>query len=309
MQIEVLESSWDACRLLDSGNRRKLEQFGSVRIVRSEPKAWWRPALPAAEWAKAVATHEDDAREGRWRLTGDAPREWEVALPLAGTAAGGASAAKKLRLQLRFTDNSKQVGVFPEQSPHWATLAATAGAGGRLLNLFGYTGTASLAAAAAGWRVTHVDASKPAIAWGRRNQELSRLGDAPIRWLVEDAPTFVRREARRGNRYDALILDPPAFGRGPTGELWKIERDLPPLLDACREILSERPRLILLTVYTIDASSLLCRNLLEQLTAGFSGTGTGTGTAGGALAFGELALRDLAGRLLSLSLWGRWTAA
>ncbi|MDR3229085.1 MAG: class I SAM-dependent methyltransferase [Puniceicoccales bacterium] len=307
--IEILETHWDSYRLLDSGNRRKLEQFGTVRLIRSEPKAWWRPALPVAEWDKAVAVHEDDAREGRWRFTANAPRQWELPFDAAG---------HRLRLQLRFTDSSKQIGVFPEQSPHWRHLAAlrsnapqipsapsapespTAPAPPlRVLNLFGYTGAATLVCAAAGCRVTHVDASKPAVTWARANQELSGLADAPVRWFVEDAVKFVRREVKRGSRYDVVLLDPPAFGRGPDGELWKIERDLPPLLDDCRAILSERASLVLLTVYTIDASSILCRNLLAQMTHGL----------GGKITSGELTHRDEAGgRLLPLSLWGRWEA-
>jgi 23S rRNA (cytosine1962-C5)-methyltransferase len=209
-------------------------------------------------------------------------------------------------------DNSKQIGLFPEQSPHWHWLAAQkagasdalAGEAGattprRVLNLFGYTGAASLVCAAAGWHVTHVDASKPAIAWGRRNQELSGLAAAPVRWILEDAVKFVQREVRRGGRYDAILLDPPVFGRGPNNELWKIERDLPPLLDLCRELLSPQARFILLTVYTIDASSILCHNLLQQMTH----------RLGGKISVGELAHRDEGGkRLLPLSLWGRWEA-
>lgn len=289
MRIEVLASDWDGHRLLDSGNGRKLESFAGVRVIRSEPKAWWSPALPDSEWAKAVATHEDGGREGRWRLKPGTPREWEARLG-------------KLRLQLRFMDNSKQVGVFPEQAPHWEWIRSqpvAAGARPRLLNLFGYTGAASLVAAQAGWSVTHVDASKPAVAWGRRNQELSGLAEAPIRWILEDAPTFVQREGKRGNTYDAILLDPPAFGRGPNGELWKIERDLAPLLRACRPLLAPEARFILLTVYTIDASSVLCGNLLAETTRGL----------GGRVDIGELALRHEGDeRLLPLSLWGRWRA-
>ncbi|MFN7340484.1 MAG: class I SAM-dependent methyltransferase [Opitutia bacterium] len=289
MRIEVLSSDWDGHRLLDSGNGRKLESFAGVRVIRSEPKAWWSPALPDSEWAKAVATHEDGGREGRWRMKTGTPKEWEARLG-------------KLRLQLRFMDNSKQVGVFPEQAPHWDWIRAqpiAAGARPRLLNLFGYTGAASLVAAQAGWSVTHVDASKPAVAWGRRNQELSGLAEAPIRWILEDAPTFVQREGKRGNAYDAILLDPPAFGRGPNGELWKIERDLAPLLRACRPLLSPEARFILLTVYTIDASSVLCGNLLSETTRGL----------GGQVDIGELALRHEGdARLLPLSLWGRWQA-
>jgi 23S rRNA (cytosine1962-C5)-methyltransferase len=295
-RIEVLTGDWHGHRLLDSGNYRKLEQFGAVRLIRSEPKAWWRPALPPAEWESAEAVHEDETREGRWRFPrGKAPGAWELPLDIPPAA--------RLRLQLRFMDNSKQVGVFPEQSPHWRWLAAhpplpDPDAPPRLLNLFAYTGAATLVCAAVGWHVTHVDASKPAVAWARRNAELSGLASAPVRWIIEDAVKFAQREIRRGNRYDAILLDPPAFGRGPNNEFWKIERDLPPLLDLCRELLSARARFILLTLYTIDASCLLCHNLLQQITAGL----------GGAITIGELTLRDeSAPRLLPLSLWGRWT--
>lgn len=287
MRIEVLTSEWEGHRLLDSGNGRKLETFGGVRVIRSEPKAWWTPALPESEWAKAVATHEDGGREGHWRLKGGTEREWETQLG-------------KIHLQLRFMDNSKQVGVFPEQAPHWdwlATQKVSGAARPKLLNLFGYTGAASLVAAQAGWSVTHVDASKPAVAWGRRNQDASGLSEAPIRWILEDAPTFVAREAKRGNTYEAILLDPPAFGRGPNGELWKIERDLAPLLRECRKILSSDARFVLLTVYTIDASSVLCGNLLTEMTQGL----------GGSVDIGELALKHSGdSRLLPLSLWGRW---
>lgn len=293
MNISLLTTDFPGYALLDSGDRRKLEDFGGVRIVRSEPKAWWKPTLPREEWAKAVAVHEDDSREGRWKFRGNAaPASWTLRFRGA------------FSLQLRFMDRSKQIGVFPEQSPHWDRIlknpVPAAGKPMRLLNLFGYTGAASLAAARAGWRVTHVDASKPAVAWGRRNQELSGLGDAPIRWILEDAVKFCRREARRGNAYEAILLDPPAFGRGPGGELWKVERDLPELLRVCRDLLSPDARLMILTLYTIDASSVLCGNLLAETTAHLRG---------GNVEVGELATRETsaAARLLPLSLWGRWT--
>ncbi|PAZ05852.1 MAG: hypothetical protein CAK86_03225 [Opitutia bacterium AMD-G1] len=273
VEISVLVSDWEGHRLLDSGDGFKLEEIGGVRMIRSEPKAWWSKSLPATEWARAIAEHEEGGREGRWKLKGNCPKEWETQLG-------------KLRFQLRFMDNSKQFGVFAEQSPHWKWVAARPQKlepRPRLLNLFGYTGAASLGAAQAGWHVTHVDASKPAVAWGR-----------------EDAMTFVKREVKRGNKYEAIMLDPPAFGRGPTGEFWKVERDLAPLLRACRELLSPQAQFILLTVYTIDASSILCHNLLEENTRGL----------GGKIDIGELALKQEGnGRLLPLSLWGRWTAA
>ena len=291
VHIEVLTNDWPGYQLLDSGNRRKLEQFGPVRLIRSEPKAWWKPSLPDSEWHLAAAVHEDDNREGRWRFLRPGPKEWEISF-------------EQLRFQLRFMDNSKQIGLFPEQSPHWRWLldqkipsSTNDENRPRVLNLFGYTGAASLACAHAGWHVTHVDASKPAVAWGRRNQELSGLADAPIRWILEDAGKFVQREVRRGNQYDAILLDPPAFGRGPNNELWKIERDLPPLLDLCGQLLSSRARFVLLTVYTIDASSILCQNLLQQMTHGREGK----------ITIGELTHQEKTSRRhLPLSLWGRW---
>jgi 23S rRNA (cytosine1962-C5)-methyltransferase len=289
VNIQVLVSDWEGHRLLDTGDGLKLEEIGGVRMVRSEPKAWWRQSLPRTEWAKAVAVHEEGGREGHWKLNGNCPRDWETKLG-------------KLKLQLRFMDNSKQFGVFAEQSPHWKWLAEQKATGAnrpRLLNLFGYTGAASLIAAQAGWHVTHVDASKPAVAWGRRNQEASGLTEEPIRWIIEDAPTFVKREIKRGNQYEAVLMDPPAFGRGPTGEFWKVEQDLAPLLRSCRELLSPQAQFMILTVYTIDASSILCHNLLEECTSGL----------GGKIDIGELALQQEGnGRLLPLSLWGRWQA-
>lgn len=293
MNIELLKNVCTDYRLLDSGNKRKLEQFGPVRIIRSEPKAWWKPTLPDAEWRAAVAVHEDEtSREGAWRFKGGrAPEPWNLKFRNAFT------------LQLRFMDRSKQIGIFPEQSPHWDFILnnpVPAKTSKKLLNLFGYTGAASLAAARAGWQVTHVDASKPAVAWGRRNQEISGLSEAPIRWILEDAVKFCQREVRRGNTYEGILLDPPAFGRGPGGELWKVERDLPPLLDLCRQLLSPEASLVILTLYTIDASSLLCKNLIEEMTAKMPG---------GKVEFGELATQESApaGRMLPLSLWAKWT--
>jgi len=295
--IQILASDWSDYALLDSGRRRKLERFGAQTIIRSEPKAWWEPALPESEWARAQAVHVDD---DRWQLAPGAVREWTMRW-------------RDLTLQTKLTDASKHLGVFPEQSPHWEFIQAGSGeqgagskrtlalAGGeppKLLNLFGYTGVATLAAAAAGFAVTHVDASKPAVAWARHNQKLSGLDEAPIRWILDDAVKFVRREIRRGVRYDALALDPPSFGRGPAGEIWKVETGLPELLALCREALVEKPRFVLLTLYNLEASSLMLGNVLEQMMRGQPGR----------ISIGELALaaRAPGARLLPLSLWGRW---
>lgn len=271
--------------LVDSGNRFKLERFGDVTVIRGEPKAWWKPALGEKEWDRAQAIHE----EGRgWRVAKGCPREWTLA-------------EGELRFRLRLSDTSKHLGVFPEQSPHWRAIREVGAAGGgRLLNLFGYTGAATLAAAAAGWEATHVDASKPAIAWGRENQAASGLGGKPVRWVLEDAVKYVRREIRRGSRYEAVVLDPPAFGRGPGGGVWKVEHHLTELLDLCGQLLSREARLFILTTYNIEASSLMLHNLLSDLFRG----------RGGRLEAGELALRHEAGegRLLPLSIYASWRA-
>jgi 23S rRNA (cytosine1962-C5)-methyltransferase len=209
-----------------------------------------------------------------------------------------------LTLEAKFTETSKHLGLFPEQSYHWAGIQER-GPGpdtpetgrARLLNLFGYTGAASLAAAAAGFAVTHVDASKTAVTWARNNQERSGLAAAPIRWIIDDALKYVRREARRGSRYEALLLDPPSFGRGPKKEMWKAETHLHELILACREVLAPEPRFVLLTLYALEASSLMAGNLVAEMMAGHPGR----------VRTGELALREeSAGRLLPLALWARW---
>lgn len=288
MTIDVLTPDWPEHELLDCGDRRKLERFGSQILIREEPKAWWQPALASADWARAGAEH--DAR-GRWRLRPACPREWTLRF-------------ERLTLQARLTDTSKHVGFFPEQAPHWRWILAESQRAPqqpkRLLNLFGYTGVASLVAAGAGFEVTHVDASQPALAWGKVHQRLSGLESAPIRWLLDDAVKFVKRELRRGRRYDAFLLDPPSFGRGPQHEVWKVEDRLPELLALCRQLASDTPRFMLVTLYNLDASALMLGNLLQDVWR----------DAPGSTWVGELALRQTAApRLLPLSLFGRWTAA
>jgi 23S rRNA (cytosine1962-C5)-methyltransferase len=269
--------------LIDSGRRCKLERFGPVTVIRGEPKAWWEPVLPPREWDRAQAVHDEDSG---WDLRPGCPREWKLR-------------AGPLTFIARISDTSKHLGVFPEQSPHWRAIREAAAPGARLLNLFGYTGAATLVAAEAGWIPTQVDASKPATAWARENQIASGLAEQPVRWIVEDALKYVRREIKRGSRYDGILLDPPAFGRGPDGHVWKVERQLPELLDLCRQALTEKPRLLLLTTYNIEASALMLRNLLADLMQ----------TSGGQIEAGELALPHSAApaRLLPLSIYACWT--
>ena len=286
MQIEVAISDWPEYELLDSGNGRKLERFGKQVVIRGEPKAWWKPDLQESEWNRAVAVHQDG--QG-WTFRGHVPRDWLMHFD-------------QITLQARFTETSKHVGVFPEQLPHWRWMQnkvkqARGDKQPNVLNLFGYTGVASLVAAAAGCTVTHVDASKPAVTWARTNQQLSNLNISPVRWILDDAAKYVKREIRRGVHYDGILLDPPSFGRGPNRELWKAEKQLTDLLDICRQVLSERPLFVILTMYSIEASSLMIGNLLNDTMHG----------CGGTVSVGELALKHKhSARLLPLSIFGRW---
>ena len=290
----ILEVAPDAeYALIDSGVGAKLEQYGPYRIVRPEGQAIWQRALPAAEWARADAVFTGDTDEegmGRWRF----PKT-----PLGETWPMRHDGIDYLG---RFT-SFRHVGVFPEQASHWDHMAALIRGAGRpvkVLNLFGYTGVASLVAARAGAEVTHVDASKKAIGWARENQEVARLTDRPIRWICEDAQKFAEREERRGSRYDIVLLDPPAYGRGPKGEVWQLFENLPEMVDICRAILTPKPLAVVLTAYSIRASFFAIHALMRDCFAG----------AGGMVESGELVIREKsAGRALSTSLFSRWLAA
>jgi 23S rRNA (cytosine1962-C5)-methyltransferase len=276
--------------LIDSGSGRKLEQYGPYRIVRPEGQAIWQPSLPEREWLKADAVFTGDTEEegmGRWRF------------PKAPLGETWPMKHQGIDYLGRFT-SFRHVGVFPEQASHWdhmASLIETAKRPVKVLNLFGYTGLASLVAARAGAEVTHVDASKKAIGWARENQEVARLTDKPIRWICEDAMKFVEREARRGSRYDIILLDPPAYGRGPKGEVWQLFDNLPAMVETCRAILTPKPLAVVLTAYSIRASFFAIHALMRDAFAGMGGT----------VESGELIIREqAAGRALSTSLFSRW---
>ncbi|MCF3935947.1 class I SAM-dependent methyltransferase [Acuticoccus sp. M5D2P5] len=285
--LTVLVSEPEGYRLLDSGNGQKLEQYGDVRLVRPEPQAMWRPRDPAA-WDVADARFEGSDDD-------DGPGRWSAKVPDWTVDCGPA------RMICRI-GNNRHVGLFPEQQPHWdaasAMVAAAArdGREPRILNLFGYTGAASLILAAAGAEVTHVDASKKAIAWARENQAASRLDDKPIRWICDDASKFVAREVRRERRYDGILLDPPKFGRGPKNEVWNLFDDLPPLLADVRQIVAEDALFVILTAYAIRASALAVGRLMEEAMEGRGGTVTA----------GELALSEASGGLLPTSMFATW---
>jgi 23S rRNA (cytosine1962-C5)-methyltransferase len=277
--------------LLDSGNGEKLERYGAVRLRRPDPQALW-PKHDAALWKTAQATFVREGRDGRWKFAQAVPETWDIQLA-------------ELAFHIRPTA-FKHTGIFPEQLPNWnwtrtvigrRQAAGNPGGPVSVLNLFGYTGGATLAAAQAGAKVCHVDASKASVGWARENARLSRLAEAPIRWICDDAKVFVKRELRRGHRYDAIIMDPPAFGRGPDGDVWQIEDDFLPLLADCRDLLSDTPLFFLVNGYASGYSQLAYRYNLEPLLQRYGGT----------LESGELTIRETAGRrLLPCGIFARW---
>ena len=274
----------DGYELLDSGAGRKLERFGRVVLARPAAQAVWRPALPEAEWSRADASF--DREEGnRWHGRGALPDHWTIDVD--GT-----------RFHLSATDFG-HLGIFPEQRAQWAWLRRTlAGApGARVLNLFAYSGGSSLACARAGASVTHLDASRGMVDWAAENAKLNGLDT--IRWIVDDAHAFLRREARRGRRYEGVILDPPSFGRGSNGATYVIERDLVETLALVRAVLSETPRFVLLSAHTPGCGPRVLGNVLGQALEGL----------GGSVETGEMLLEGAPGVLpLPSGDYARWTS-
>ena len=293
-------ADWRDYALLDSGNGQKLERFGGFTFVRPEPQAMWAPRRPDSDWQAAdgrfVASQGrgDDDDAGGWTLSSDLPDHWPVSYD-------------GLRFRARPTP-FRHLGFFPEQAPHWNWCAgligdfmARHGRAPRILNLFAYSGVASLHAARAGAEVAHVDASRKAIAQAFENRDEAGLGDSPIRFITEDAGRFVEREIRRGRSYDGILLDPPKYGRGPKGERWHIETDLVPLLRGCRDLLSDTPLFLLLTIYAIRASSQAAHYALADLMAGSVGL----------ISSGELVSVETAEnpRIVSQANFARWKVA
>lgn len=242
--------------LLDFGNGRKLERFGEYLLDRPSPAATGRRQCTTA-WASASAKFElkgdvrSSPQRGTWKLLSDMPLSWPLRIG-------------QLQFELKRTDFG-HVGVFAEQIENWNWLReciASSTSAPTVLNLFAYTGGSTLAAAAGGAAVTHVDAAANIVAWARRNAELSNLSAAPIRWITEDALKFSQRELKRGRRYDAVILDPPSYGHGPGGEVWKIDDQLPELLQVCRELTGPQPKFVLLTCHAPEYDP---RRLRESL--------------------------------------------
>jgi 23S rRNA (cytosine1962-C5)-methyltransferase len=251
---------WKDYQLIDSGNFEKLERFGPYFLIRPEPQAIWNTSLPGDEWEQMASAwfkkEKSDPEKGRWMLRKDMPEQWFITYDYK---------TMQIRLRLGLTA-FRHIGVFPEQADNWNyiydSIISMNLKQAKVLNLFAYTGGASLAARAAGAEVVHVDSVKPVISWARENMESSGLTD--IRWIVEDALKFTRREARRGSVYNGIILDPPAYGRGADGEKWILEENLNELIQLCQKILSPGKGFLLVNLYSMGFSALVLENLINS---------------------------------------------
>jgi len=274
--------------LIDSGEGEKLERYGRFIFSRPDPQALW-PKLNAAAWKKTDGEFRRSAESAQWKIGQGVPERWQI--NLAG-----------LNFWIKPT-TFKHLGIFPEQVGNWEWIKNLVGKAKRqisVINLFGYTGGATLAAAASGAEVCHLDGSKVAISWARDNAALSCLDKKPIRWILDDAVKFVKREIKRGRHYDGIILDPPAFGHGPGGELWKIEDNFLEFMDLCFKLLSEKPLFFLINGYASGYSATAYKNNLLPILERY----------GGEVESGELTIEEKGSeRLLPCGIFARWCGA
>ncbi|MBL8091320.1 MAG: class I SAM-dependent methyltransferase [Anaerolineales bacterium] len=301
--FKLLEAThWRDYELLDSGDGSKLERFGKYIFSRPESQAMWSKALNPSEWQNAHAVFQPSGEEsgGHWEFKKKVEEKWVMEYPLTDLTPSPSPERRGVLKFWAMTTPGRHLGVFPEVASHWDFMADSIHqqtTRPNILNLFGYTGLASLAAASAGASVTHVDASKKSVAWARENQELSGLSDKPIRWIVEDAVKYVQREIKRGVKYDGIILDPPKFGRGPKGEVWEVYKSLPSLLEMCRQCLSDNPLFVIVTVYAVRASAIHVAQAVDEMMKKYKGN----------VESGELVTREKsADRLLSQAVYARW---
>jgi 23S rRNA (cytosine1962-C5)-methyltransferase len=279
----IVAEPWDDWGLIDSGNGKKLERYGPVTVARPEPQAMWEPARPDWDPDATFVPGSDEEGGGRWVQHRPVPKQWELS-----------------RGDVRFHASLtpfRHLAFFPDMAPQWDWMRERS-ADGEVLNLFGYTGVGTLQLSDCGARLVHVDASKKSVEQGKANAALSGMSDRPIRWLVDDAGKFTAREVRRGRRYDGILLDPPKFGRGPEGEVWRLEENLAPLLADCRKLLDADSRFLVLTVYAVRMSALAIGELVNQT----------LGDLGGTVEMGEMAVREEArGLLLPTAIFARWS--
>ena len=289
----LMADDWLDYALIDSGDGEKLERFGPYIFVRPDSQALWPRRLSEKDWTFDAAFSGQESEEmGRWRFIKRVPETWPISWD-------------GITFHARCTP-FRHLGLFPEQSVHWrwcrdlikARVKHQPNNPPKILNLFGYTGVASLVCAKAGAAVTHVDASKKAVGFARENQALAGLDEKPIRWIVDDALKFVEREVRRGKRYDGIILDPPKHGRGPTGEIWKLEEGLGKLLSACNQLLNDDALFLVATVYAVRLSFLALDNSLSAA----------LGLRAGLREAGEMAIPEQgSGRALPTAIFARWS--
>ncbi len=285
-----LADSWQDYEVLDTGDGEKLERWGNILLRRPDPQTIWPKADPAL-WQRAQAHyHRSERGGGEWEFMQRLPDRWTIQ-------------HGPLRFYVRPT-GFKHTGIFPEQAANWLWMAELLRRSGRsdvrVLNLFGYTGGASLACAEAGAHVTHVDAAKGMVQWAKENRELSNLPETRFRFIVEDALRFVQREIRRGSRYDGVLMDPPSYGRGPSGEVWKLENELYHLVDTCAQVLSEQPLFFLINSYTTGFQASVLSNMLHKCV---------TPRYGGTVDSQELCLPVTTGGVLPCGASGRWSHA
>ena len=279
----IVAEPWSDWGLIDCGHGRKLERYGPYTVARPEPQAMWAPELEGWDPDASFVPASDEEGGGRWVQHRPVPRQWELS-----------------RGNVRFDASLtpfRHLGFFPDMAPQWDWMRQRA-ADADVLNLFGYTGVGTLQLSDAGARLVHVDASKKSVDQGKDNARLSGMADRPIRWIVDDASKFTAREVRRGRRYDGILLDPPKFGRGPDGEVWRLEDNLAPLLVDCRKLLDADSRFLVLTVYAVRMSALAIGELVRQTLGGLGGT----------VEMGEMTVREeRRGLLLPTAIFARWS--
>lgn len=298
MTLETFDQFLDY-ELLDTGNGSRLEQWGNIRLKRPDPQIIWGPSLPQKEWDAADAEFIGAGERGKWVRKGNLKEKWDVYF------------RPDIKMVAKLTP-FKHTGIFAEQAANWEwMIEATKDAPPlKILNLFAYTGGASMVLTRHGHKVTHVDASKPAIAWAKENQYANKFGPDSIRWILDDAAKFVQRELNRGETYDGVIMDPPAFGHSPTGKTWKFNRDLPKLLEQSIRLLSPDAKFLLINGYATNSSALSLGNILEDAMAKRSVS------PGGLIEFGELCLEHkktasleneaAQSRKISTGIFARW---
>ncbi len=292
--------------LLDTGDGFRLERWGDIILSRPDPQIIWPKTLPAADWhrAHAVFVAGHGGEKGKWKINKPVPDRWTIAF-------------NRIKFYLHLSP-FKHTGLFAEQAANWEWMLKeisnskfpipniTSGTANphqsqqlKILNLFAYTGGATVVLAKAGAQVTHVDASKPSLNWASENCKLNQLPQTAVRWILDDAAKFAKREAKRGARYDGIIMDPPAFGRSPSGKVWKFNEHLPELLNDCVKLLSPDARFLLVNGYATNSSALALQNLLEDATKNLQGK----------ITFGELCLKQNSGRMISTGIFARWSRA